>query len=73
MYLVLVTFIVLLWIGLRAGDITIKHVFICCLLAVIGFPIIHACGVSLIAYTAWLAAIDVYLVLKIFKGDIQLR
>jgi len=72
-YLVLVTFFVLLWVGLRAGDITLKLVAICCVLAAAGFPIIYCSGMSLIAYTAWLAAIDVFLVLKVFKGDIQIR
>jgi hypothetical protein len=72
-YLILAAFFVLLYMGLRSGEIRLNHAAICCALAIAGFPVMHYVGLHQVAYTAWLAAIDIYLVLKIFKGDIQIR
>jgi len=73
MLFALVALIVLLVIGLYLGELRASHVVFCLAVAAGGLFVFYQFKWPLLAYTAVLAAVDVVLILVIFKGDIRIR
>lgn len=73
MLFALVALVVLLMIGLYLSELRASHVVICLAIAAGGLFVFHELRWPFLAYTAVLAAIDVVLILVIFKGDIRIR
>ena len=73
MLFALIALLFLLIAGVYLGELRGGHVIFCLLIAVAGLFLFHRFGWHLNAYTAVLGAIDVVLVLVIFKGDIRIR
>jgi len=59
--------------GLWLGELRWRHIFLACLVAVAGFVLFAVFQWHPAGYTAVIGAIDIVLILVIFKGDIRLR
>lgn len=73
MLFALVALIVLLILGLYLGELRASHILSCLAVAAGGFFVFAQLRWPFLAYTAVLAAIDLVLILVIFKGDIKIR
>lgn len=73
MAFVLLAFIVLLIMGLRLGEISGRHSALCVLVAAAGIAVVYFARLQPLMYVPWLAAIDIYLLLRIFGHDVSVR
>ena len=73
MQFVVLAFIVLLIMGLRGGELTGRHAARCLLLAAAGIAVIYFARIQPLYFVPWLAAIDIYLLLRILGGDVTIR
>jgi hypothetical protein len=73
MLFALVALFVLLILGLYLRELRASHVVFTLAIAAGGLFVFNQLGWPILAYTAVLAAIDIVLILVIFKGDIRIR
>jgi hypothetical protein len=73
MLFALVALIVLCVMGLHLEELRWSHVGLCILLAIGGLLLFAHFRWPPLAYTVVLAAIDIVLILVVFKGDIRIR
>jgi len=73
MLFALATMFILFVVGLWMGELKWSHISCSLLIAVFGFAAFAFFGWHPAGYTAVIAAIDIILILMVFKGDVSLR